>query len=992
MYNEYREAYQHYSGIYGADTVIFYLVGKFYEMYDWIDKATGQPGTSMKRAAELLGIQLSTKDGKGPGNTDGLFAGVPEQSLHKYAALLTRQNWTVVVFDQVKDSKGLIKERIMTRVMTPGTHIESAGQDSVYITGIWLEEGVWGSRSAPTFGIAAVDLTTGCITTYEGAARGKDGQWSADDALHFFQVHPPRECIVWWKGAPITCPGVDEIRRQFGLLGSKIHVEGASAKGMESDLTREEFLRQAIPVRSLLPLRDALQIAATPLVERSLVALLQRLEDMYPSGTAARGMHCPTRWNPASSLFLGNQALLQLNMITPRMEDSILGLFQRTQTGFGRRAMRNRILFPVADPTELEARLQEIDFIGTIDAPARDTIGRRLQSIGDLPRLHRRITAAQVSALDVCELDQSYTCVEQLGEKLKKTCLGAPPVIERALTAVFSVAAAKSPSEDAFCFQPGVAPEVDRVEAEIAKAHESLRGCLATVGTWAKCEGALRLEFRETLGPVITGNKAAMIAVSNAMKGGKGAPAPFPGIQIQQKKASSALEIPLLQQTWVKILGLRQKLQDEIRKALPPICDELTRANLAAWDAMEEWVAKIDVTFTLWKTCRELRFVRPQIVAGDHGAVRITGLRHPLIEAITTRTEYVRHDVELDETGWLVYGMNASGKSSLMKAVGIATLLAQAGCYVPATSFQFTPFRSLFTRILNTDNLWAGLSSFAVEMTELREILERADRWSLVLGDELCSGTESVSATSLVGASIKWLHDRRATYIFATHLHGLVPIVEALPRLRIWHLKVRYDPVSDRLIYERTLSCGAGSSLYGLEVARAMNLPEEILQEAGAIRKELLGEGAATSSWNSSLERRKCELCDSQILRDLEVHHIRGRREADEDGYFSDGSHQDDVRNLIVVCSGCHDAAHAGTIAISPVVQTSDGPMRIVPEKGSKLGRRSKWTDEQTEMILKYLDEFPNCPPKRVIFDLEQRGITISLAALKTFRGVTSST
>jgi DNA mismatch repair protein MutS len=984
MYDKYRMAYKHYSSIYGADTVIFYMVGKFYEMYDWIDSSTGLPGTTIKRAADLLGIQLSTREGKGPAGTDALFAGVPEQSLHKYATVLTRQNWTVVVFDQVKDTKGDIKERVVTRILSPGTHIESATQDSVYIAGIWLEEGAWGSRAAPAFGLVALDLTTGCITTYEGSAAGKDDSWAADDALHFFQVHPPRECITWWKGAPATRPGVDTLRRQFGLLSSKIHVEQADNKMLEMELVREEFLRRAIPVRSLLPFREALQIAGAPKVERALCALLNRLEDMYPSGSAVRSLHCPSRWNPESSLFLGNQALLQLNMITPRMEDSILGLFQRTQTTFGRRAMRNRILFPVASATTLKSRYEEIEFIGRLETQVSEKLERRLQTIGDLPRLHRRITAGQVTAADVCELDMSYICVEHLLATFKGTCLEGPASPPVSLNTVFSTVAAKQASEDSFCFQRGRVPAVDELEGKIREAHTTLANCLEEVTRWAGVpEDSLRLEFRDVVGPGITGTKAIMTIAAKALKGA--AAAPYSGIHLQQKKSSSSLEVPFLQKTWGQILSLRGQLQEAVRTALPALCDELTAANLAAWDAMEEWVAKVDITYTIWRVSKEHRFVQPKLLDGDHGAVRIGGLRHPLIEGMVTRTEYVRHDVELDTTGWLVYGMNASGKSSLMKAVGIATLLAQAGCYVPAAKFEFTPFRSLFTRILNTDNLWAGLSSFAVEMTELREILDRADHWSLVLGDEVCSGTESVSATSLVAASIRWLHERRAAYIFATHLHGLGPFVETLPRLRTWHLKVRYDPVADRLIYERTLTPGSGSSLYGLEVARAMNLPERILQEAAQIRKELLGEGAASSSWNSALERRVCELCKSPILKELEVHHIRGRREADEDGYFSDGSHQDDVRNLIVVCQACHDNTHAGGFTIPPVVQTSDGPMRIVSAAPAAT-KKSKWSEEQLGIIREYLAEFPKVNPKRAVFDLEQRGIFISQASLKTMR------
>jgi DNA mismatch repair protein MutS len=105
----------------------------------------------------------------------------------------------------------------------------------------------------------------------------------------------------------------------------------------------------------------------------------------------------------------------------------------------------------------------------------------------------------------------------------------------------------------------------------------------------------------------------------------------------------------------------------------------------------------------------------------------------------------------------LLYGINASGKSSLMKAIGIAVVLAQAGLFVPATYMVLKPFKTLATRILNHDNIAQGMSSFTVEMSELREVLRIADDKTLVLGDEVCSGTESISGTSIVAASLEHL-------------------------------------------------------------------------------------------------------------------------------------------------------------------------------------------------------------------------------------------
>jgi DNA mismatch repair protein MutS len=1009
MYDIYKKAYLHHTVKYGADTAIFYQVGKFYEMYDWLDKSTGLPQTSMQRAVEVLGIQLSPKKGEGPQGADALFSGVPEQSLHKYATLLTKAGWTVVIYDQVKDTKGTVTSRTVARILSPGTHIESAQQEAVYIAGIWLEEAPWGERSPPTFSVLATDLTTGRTITYDDSTVGKKDSWTADGAFHFFQVHQPRECIIWWRGDGITQPGVATLRRQFGLHSTKLQIEQADSKSqgsLEIPEVRENFLQKTISIRGLLPIREACGLSARPRTERILCCMFQRIQEMFPSGL--KHLYPPEKWNPTSSLFLGNQALLQLNMVTPRMEDSILGLFQRTSTSFGLRAIRNRILYPVACPAKLGKAYDEIQTVLDWPVEVATNVVALLRGISDLPRIHRRASTGTLTPDDILNLDQSYICIKRLIDLVEKSNLAPRPGwniqdIHSRLLEIFSIEKARNQSADTFCFQNERAPEVTESEVRIASLRSKLLETMETLRVWAGVPAdSLELEERELSGPVITGNKSIMTVIQAKLRAttASGASQPFTGIQLIQKKSSAHLEIPLLESTYRELLKERGRLKEKIREHLPRLCDELSEASLEAWDATEEWVAGLDVTVTIARVSKELGFSRPELVGAEKSFVDIEGLRHPLIEACSSRTEYVKHNVSLTDTGacgWLIYGMNASGKSSLMKAVGISVLLAQAGCYVPCMSMRFTPFQSLFTRILNTDNLWAGLSSFAVEMTELKEILERAGENSLVLGDELCSGTESVSATAIVGAGIKWLHDRGAKFIFATHLHGLldIPCVKELGQLKVWHLKVRYDPVIDALVYERTLTPGSGSSLYGLEVARAMNLPEQVLQMALTIRRGFLGivndSEALTSKWNSAMVRKECTKCGSRDVKNLEVHHIRPRAEATE-GRFADGMAQDHLRNLAVLCSKCHDELHAGKIIIPPMVLTTKGSMRLEEDLKEDAGSicvtapKSKWTKEQEQCIREYLKKYPNVLPKRAVFDLKEKGIQISAVSLRSFR------
>ena len=284
----------------------------------------------------------------------------------------------------------------------------------------------------------------------------------------------------------------------------------------------------------------------------------------------------------------------------------------------------------------------------------------------------------------------------------------------------------------------------------------------------------------------------------------------------------------------------------------------------------------------------------------------------------------VAADTVHSSRGLLLYGMNASGKSSLMKALGLCVVLAQAGFPVPAATCRISPFTAIFTRILGNDNLWAGLSSFAVEMTEFREILRFSDNQTLVLGDELCSGTESLSATALVAAGVEHLAHRGAKFVFATHLHELasLPDIVTLSSVKAVHLKVTYDAAADRLIYDRHLAAGAGSALYGLEVCRALDLPSGYLERATVLRKGLAGWTAPhTSAYSAGAVVEKCAVCGSSDK--LEMHHII--HQADAAAAATEGFDIHAASNLACLCSVCHDDHHGGRLVIQGWQDTSAG-------------------------------------------------------------------
>jgi len=391
------------------------------------------------------------------------------------------------------------------------------------------------------------------------------------------------------------------------------------------------------------------------------------------------------------------------------------------------------------------------------------------------------------------------------------------------------------------------------------------------------------------------------------------------------------------------IISSRKEMSDMISQLYYTFITSL-HAYYHDFENMIGFISKMDTLQNKCYIARKYNYCKPEIdTTGNQSSdgesssrsfVKATELRHSLIEQINSDETYITNDVSLgchggDSggadgggcDGMLLYGTNAVGKTSLIRAIGISIILAQSGFYVPASSFVYKPYQSLMTRILGNDNLFKGLSTFVVEMTELRVILRMANENTVVLGDELCSGTEIDSAISIFVAGLMHLHKTRSSYIFATHLHEIVDyreIREMMPRLRLAHMRVFYDRAQDTLVYDRKLQDGAGESMYGLEVCKSLHLPDEFLECANTIRVKYRGvtsktptasilEDAVPSRYNSAKLRRVCEMCGEK--RGTEVHHLQHQQNADSNNYIGN-IHKNNAANLASLCEDCHTKIH----------------------------------------------------------------------------------
>jgi DNA mismatch repair protein MutS len=405
------------------------------------------------------------------------------------------------------------------------------------------------------------------------------------------------------------------------------------------------------------------------------------------------------------------------------------------------------------------------------------------------------------------------------------------------------------------------------------------------------------------------------------------------------KASASNMEIDcsLITKLCTDLFILKESMNNEIAITYISILSKIEDQWYNCLENFAIYTSKIDVLQCKTYIAKTYNYCQPEIASESNKSfVNASDLRHCLIEHIQQNELYVTNDISLGANsecdGILLYGTNAVGKTSLIRALGISVIMAQSGLYVPCSKFVYKPYTAIFSRILGNDNLFKGLSTFAVEMSELRTILKMSDENSLILGDELCSGTETESALSIFVAGLMNLHNKRSSYIFATHFHEIIHYdeIESLSRLKMKHMSVSYDRENDCLVYDRKLKDGSGPRIYGLEVCKSLYLGDEFLESAYAIRNKYYPETRGELSNNPTIYNSKkikgmCELCGVNIGE--EIHHLKHQKNADKNGFIGT-HHKNHIANLITVCEECHDNFHS---------EQNDEYIRKKTTKGYKL-------------------------------------------------------
>jgi DNA mismatch repair protein MutS len=571
----------------------------------------------------------------------------------------------------------------------------------------------------------------------------------------------------------------------------------------------------------------------------------------------------------------------------------------------------------------LNRRYKQIEEFSSLPSEVIADIEQTLDKILDIERLWRRMSVGIMCPPELAGLNASYHLVFKLNDILKNNMVSTISdvllydYISDTLSeftdtchCIFQDAhnSLLTSNMDTVQFKKGIFKEIDKLYSDIKKEKQAIHDLADKISLYTDSNTSESIEYMQYSGYYIALNNMQ----TKKLKG-------VSDVHIKQNKAAARITSPSVDAANKKILILNEKLKMLTSLRYKTILQFLS-FEYSCLTSVVKFVSEIDVIKSNWKTSKMYNYCRPEIVNSDEfpseSFVDAKDLRHPVIEQIDDGNEYVPNDVVIGKrhNGIILYSMNSCGKTSLMKALGLSVIMAQAGCFVSASSFSFYPFKCIMTRILSRDNFMKGQSSFVAEMSELRAILKRATGPStLVLADEITHGTEHTSGSAIFVSSVEALAKRKVNFLFTTHLHNVYPLVRDIPNVRTLHLSVAF--ADNKIIFERKLKDGPGGSIYGLEVCEYLNMDTDFLARAFQLRTMITPDKTERedspigkikfNKYNKNKVKEICEVCGyyPRLSTDLP------QSMADENGMVN-GINIHAKSNLVVLCKKCHCMQH----------------------------------------------------------------------------------
>ncbi len=779
-----------------ADTVLFFRLGDFYEMF--FEDAV--------RCSEILDITLTGREGGEAGRIP--MCGIPYHAFQNYIRTLLDHNLKVAICEQTGDpkaSKGLV-ERKITRIISPATYLEdeSRSRHFEYMTAIAASHG----RVA----VASLELSTGEFQVREIMAEGLKSELG---------LLAPREVIL-----PASLEEQNDLTQYIKqeLAASLTTYEDwvfEAGEGMR--LIRDNFR---------LASDQAVNFHDRPLAVGAAGAILYYLKDNLHG--ALGHLTLPVFQESTEYMVLDRQAQRSLELVASLRGDkgapTLLAVLDQTLTSMGARTLYQWVTHPLLHIPEIIRRQEAVsEWVGQGDR--LQAVRGLLKGVKDMERTLSRLNYGVANARDLINLCLFLERVPEIQAKLASMSSAlmrelsneirpfpeVQKLIRRAIVEEPPVSV-----RDGGLMAAGYSTELDELR-NISKDGKSW--ILEFQKREVERTGikSLRVKYSQVFGYTLEVSKANLHLV------------PDHYIRRQTLANAERFVVPELKEWDEKISGAQDKIKNLEYNLFQQVREDVLK-ELAALQSMAKAVGTLDALLALAVLALTKGWIRPQMV--DSGELLIEGGRHPVVEAMIPSGTFVENDVFLDGAEnqlAVLTGPNMAGKSTYIRQTAILVLLAQTGSFIPARSARIGLVDRIFTRIGASDDLARGESTFMVEMVETAHILQKATRRSLLILDEVGRGTSTFDGVSIAWAICEFLvqSTARPRTLFATHYHELTQLEEHFSGIKNYNITVR--ETRDGIVFLRKVVRGGSDRSYGIHVARLAGIPKRVSERAEQI-------------------------------------------------------------------------------------------------------------------------------------------------------------
>ena len=756
--------------------IILFRLGDFYEAFF-------EDATLVSRELEL------TLTGRSAGLDERVpMCGVPHHAVNVYIEKLVDKGYRVGICEQLEDPKEAtgIVERGLTQIISKGTVIDAESLDESefnYIGNIMDFD--------DNYGICYTDITTGIIYV----SMLKHNNMNLVSEIVSLGL---KEVVVNEK---IDKTIISTLKNQFkiSITFNQDIVDNEEYEYIYSDIDDYRYINT---IKHLL----------TYITKSKMMNLSHMQKAIIKENNKYLKMDIHTKRN------LELTETLRLK----QRQYSLLWLLDKTKTAMGSRLLKTYIENPLIDIDEINKRYDIVERLESEFILAEDLKGL-LYNVYDLERLSGRIVFNNANGRDLLQLKTSLSVLPDIKNILEAINYKSIDTLSDLYKLIDDSIYENPPVgvKEGYLIKEGYNSELDELKALRTNGKDFI----------AKFEN----EEREKTGikTLKVGYNRVFGYYIEVSKGMKDLVKDEYGYERKQTLSNCERYIsPILKEKESIILNAEEKIIDLEYELFCNIKDEIKK-YIPKLQEVAKTISEIDVLLSFAIVSQENNYVRPTLTL-DH-VLDIKDNRHAVVEKVLD-SEYVPNDIIMDKNTniLLITGPNMAGKSTYMRELAITVIMAQIGCFVPASSSTQMVFDSIYTRIGASDDLVSGKSTFMVEMNEANNAVENATDKSLVLFDELGRGTATYDGIALAQAIIEYIHDNiHCKMMFSTHYHELTTLDKKLKHLKNVHVSAYEE--DGKITFLHKIKEGSVDKSYGIHVARLAELPNKLINRADEI-------------------------------------------------------------------------------------------------------------------------------------------------------------